>query len=154
MMKQTTTLTVFKKIIVVFGVCVIPSTGPVFAQSNNNQATTLLEIQALRQEVAELRDMVERQQYQMRQLKNDLETSASEPKSSSAAVNTANTLAPTPTQSNAVSSIINGNTTTGGSTASVAAAPNTVQTQPSLNYQSGTGRLSVSSNYSNGKWCD
>jgi len=64
MMKKTATLNVFKKIIFIFGFFISSSANPLFAQSSSNQATTLLELQALRQEVAELRDMVERQQYE------------------------------------------------------------------------------------------
>ena len=133
-MKQTAILTAFKKIVIVLGFCLIPSTSPVFAQ-NNNQATTLLEIQALRQEVAELRDMVERQQYEMRQLKSGLQSSEAK-KPSPAAANTA----ATQSQSNAVANIIGGNTTLAPSSTP---SGNTTQVPSSLNYQSGTGRLSV-----------
>ncbi len=48
------------------------SVAPIFsvvsAQQGNTQAQMLLEMQALRQEISELRDMVERQQYQLRKL--------------------------------------------------------------------------------------
>jgi len=139
-MKQTAIYTVFKKIVIVLGFCIIPSASPVFAQ--NDQATTLLEVQALRQEVAELRDMVERQQYEMRQLQSNIADSK-------------------PSPANTASNIVSGNapraTLNNGATANTAtnrvASPNsstqlstnsTVQS-PGLNYQSGTGRLSVPS---------
>ena len=46
------------------GCCVALSGTPLYAQVGS-QANTLLEVQALRQEVAQLRDMVERQQYEL-----------------------------------------------------------------------------------------
>ncbi|NND00744.1 MAG: hypothetical protein HKN85_11240, partial [Gammaproteobacteria bacterium] len=53
-----------------FGVTL--SVAPIFssawAQQSNQQANLLMEMQALRSEIAELRDMVERQQYQIRQM--------------------------------------------------------------------------------------
>lgn len=47
------------------------SVAPIFSVASaqgNSQAQTLLEMQALRREISELRDMVERQQYQLRKL--------------------------------------------------------------------------------------
>ena len=46
------------------GCCVALSGTPLYAQAGS-QVNTLLEVQALRQEVAQLRDMVERQQYEL-----------------------------------------------------------------------------------------
>ena len=43
--------------------------GSVYAQSNSNAAQLLLEMQAMRAEVADLRDMVERQQFEIKKLK-------------------------------------------------------------------------------------
>jgi len=63
------------KVTIVIGValCATPFFASAQAQnSTNTQAQTLLEIQQLRQEVGQLRDMVERQQYQMRKLQRAL----------------------------------------------------------------------------------
>jgi len=49
--------------------------SPLHAQVSGNQANTLFEMQALRQEVAELRDMVERQQYELRKMQRSLQES-------------------------------------------------------------------------------
>ena len=136
MMKQTATLTVLKKITFVFGFFITSSVSPLWAQSNNNQVTTLLELQALRQEVAELRDMVERQQYEMRKLQNDIKKNSTA-KTTSSATNAV----PTPAQSNVVSNIINGNARN-QTLPSNTAQTSTDQTATPLNYQSG-GRLSV-----------
>ncbi len=58
------------------------SVTPIFnsahAQQNGGQANLIFEVQNLRQEIAELRDMVERQQFQMRKLQRQL---ASQPRS-------------------------------------------------------------------------
>lgn len=52
------------------------SAAPIFnsvhAQQAHNQTSLLLEVQNLRQEIAQLRDMVERQQFQMRKLQGQL----------------------------------------------------------------------------------
>jgi len=56
------------------------SVTPIFhyshAQQGNSSTQLLLDVQALRQEVAELRDMVERQNYQMKRLQRQLDESA------------------------------------------------------------------------------
>jgi len=54
------------------GCCVALSGTPLYAQVGS-QANTLLEVQALRQEVAQLRDMVERQQYELRKMQRLLQ---------------------------------------------------------------------------------
>jgi len=51
----------------------IPATSPLLAQSNDSRM--LLEVQAMRQEIAELRDLVERQEYELSKLKRGLQTS-------------------------------------------------------------------------------
>ena len=60
-----------RKSVLVVGIslCVIPFFGSVYAQSNSNAAQLLLEMQAMRAEVADLRDMVERQQFEIKKLK-------------------------------------------------------------------------------------
>jgi len=59
-----------KLVIIKVGValCVAPFFSVALAQQGNTQTQLLLELQAMRQEIAELRDMVERQQYQLRKL--------------------------------------------------------------------------------------
>jgi len=69
-------------------------------------------------------------QYEMRKLQSDLKKSAKE-------TSTAASTVPTPAQSNAVSNIINGNAQ------SQALQGSAAQTSNTLNYQSGSGRLSV-----------
>lgn len=60
-----------KSVVIMVGVAL--SATPIFnsalAQQSNNQASLMLEVQSLRQEIAQLRDMVERQQFEMRKLK-------------------------------------------------------------------------------------
>ena len=75
-MKNNFAINEMKKIISIVALFFISSTS-VSAQSQNSQTTTLLEVQALRQEVAELRDMVERQQYELRKMQRELKSSAS-----------------------------------------------------------------------------
>ena len=48
--------------------CVAPIFSLAHAQQGNAQARMLLEMQQMRQEIAELRDMIERQQYQIRKM--------------------------------------------------------------------------------------
>ena len=69
-----------KKFVQIFGValCVAPTlfmfVGNVSAQqgsAGNNQSQMLFEMQAMKQEIGELRDMVERQAYQIRQLQRN-----------------------------------------------------------------------------------
>jgi len=69
--------------IIVIGValCATPIFNSVYAQTygkQSNQASLLLEIQTLRQEIAELRDMVERQQFQMRKLQRQMASQPTE----------------------------------------------------------------------------
>ncbi len=56
------------------------SVTPIFhyshAQQGNSNTQLLLDVQALRQEIAELRDMVERQNYQMKRLQRQIDESA------------------------------------------------------------------------------
>ena len=54
--------------------CVIPFFVSAHAQTTNNQAQILFEMQAMREELAELRDMVERQQYDMRKVQAQLQS--------------------------------------------------------------------------------
>ena len=70
----------FKKFVQILGValCVAPTlfmfVGNVSAQqgsASNNQSQMLFEMQAMKQEIGELRDMVERQAYQIRQLQRN-----------------------------------------------------------------------------------
>lgn len=49
--------------------CVAPFFNSARAQSTSNSAAVLLELQTLRSEIAELRDMVERQQFELKKLK-------------------------------------------------------------------------------------
>ena len=77
-MKNNFAINEMKKIISIVALFFISSTS-VSAQSQNSQTTTLLEVQALRQEVAELRDMVERQQYELRKMQRELKKTASKP---------------------------------------------------------------------------
>ena len=62
------------KFVVLFGVAlsVTPIFSSVSAQQNGSRADLFLEMQGLRSEIAELRDMVERQQYQMKKLRHSL----------------------------------------------------------------------------------
>lgn len=53
---------------------VIPFFTPAHAQTSNNQTQMLFEMQAMREEIAELRDMVERQQYEMRKIQQQLKS--------------------------------------------------------------------------------
>jgi len=57
----------------VFAIGVALSVTPIFhsavAQTNSDAATVLLELQTLRTEIADLRDMVERQQFELKKLK-------------------------------------------------------------------------------------
>lgn len=75
-MRQTKLSVVLIKIASMVGValCVIPFFTSVQAQSSSGQAQMLLEMQALRQEVAELRDMVERQQFALKKLQRQLQS--------------------------------------------------------------------------------
>lgn len=60
---------VFKIALIVGGaLCVVPFFGSVQAQTSQSQSSTFLEIQELRSEVAQLRDMIERQQYELRKM--------------------------------------------------------------------------------------
>jgi len=56
------------------------SVTPIFhyshAQQSNSNTQILLDVQALKQEIAELRDMVERQNYQMKRLQRQLDQAA------------------------------------------------------------------------------
>lgn len=63
------------KFVVLVGVAlsVTPIFSSVFAQQSGSRADLFLEMQGLRSEIAELRDMVERQQYQMKKLQRSLE---------------------------------------------------------------------------------
>ena len=68
------TLKIMKTVhISVFAIGVALSVAPIFnsayAQSNNDSARVLLELQSLRTEIAELRDMIERQQFELKKLK-------------------------------------------------------------------------------------
>jgi len=67
-----------KHVFMMIGValCVTPIFSMVSAQQGNSQAQMLFEMQALRQEISELRDMVERQQYEIRKLKRASTTSS------------------------------------------------------------------------------
>lgn len=60
-----------KSVVIMVGVAL--SATPIFnsaiAQQSSTQASLMLEVQSLRQEIAQLRDMVERQQFEMRKLK-------------------------------------------------------------------------------------
>lgn len=62
------------KFVVLFGVAlsVTPIFSSVSAQKNRSGADLFLEMQGMRSEIAELRDMVERQQYQMKKLRRSL----------------------------------------------------------------------------------
>ena len=51
---------------------VAPIFSPVWAQSSTDQASLLREMQAMRLEIAELRDMIERQQFELRKLQQAL----------------------------------------------------------------------------------
>ena len=75
-MKNNFAINEMKKNISIVALFFISATS-VSAQSQNSQTTTLLEVQALRQEVAELRDMVERQQYELRKMQRELKQTAS-----------------------------------------------------------------------------
>ncbi len=63
-------------IVSVFAIGVSLSVAPffnsAFAQSGNDSSAILLELQTLRSEIAELRDMVERQQFELRKVRRDL----------------------------------------------------------------------------------
>lgn len=67
-----------KKLLKFIGVtlCVAPILSVASAQQGSSQADLLLEMQEMRREIAELRDMVERQQFQMRKLQRSQATSA------------------------------------------------------------------------------
>lgn len=60
-----------KLVVMTVGVAfsVAPIFNSAFAQHRNNQASLMLEVQSMRQEIAQLRDMVERQQFEMRKVK-------------------------------------------------------------------------------------
>ena len=75
-MRQSKLSVVSSKIAFMAGMtlCVIPFFGSVHAQSSSSQAQVLFEMQELRQEIAQLRDMVERQQYELRKVKQELQT--------------------------------------------------------------------------------
>lgn len=51
--------------------CTAPFFNSVKAQQNRGQPNLLLEVQSMRQEIAQLRDMIERQQFEMRKLKRE-----------------------------------------------------------------------------------
>ncbi len=58
--------------------CTIPTfASSVSAQEVNNQARLLLELQSMRQEIAELRDMVERQQYELQRMQRSMQSNNS-----------------------------------------------------------------------------
>jgi tol-pal system protein YbgF len=61
----------FKLVVMTVGVALsaTPFFNSAIAQQSNNQANLMLEVQSLRQEIAQLRDMVERQQFEMRKLR-------------------------------------------------------------------------------------
>lgn len=67
-------MVLFRKFVSVFGValCVAPMfilfVAPSAAQQGNEQSQVLFQLQRMQQEIAELRDMVERQNYQIKQL--------------------------------------------------------------------------------------
>lgn len=67
-----------KTYVLIVGVAL--SVTPIFhyshAQQGNSNTQLLLDVQALRQEIAELRDMVERQNYQMKRLQRQVDESA------------------------------------------------------------------------------
>ena len=52
--------------------CGTPIFNSAHAQTSTDAATTLLEIQSLKDEIAGLRDQVERQQFEMRKLKQQV----------------------------------------------------------------------------------
>jgi len=60
-----------KKSVLVFSVVLltVPFAGSVYAQNNTASSQILFEMQAMRAEIADLRDMVERQQFELKKLK-------------------------------------------------------------------------------------
>jgi len=59
------------KLVIKVGVVLLIGAAPIFSVAHaqqNSQARMLLEFQEMRQEIAELRDMIERQQYQIRKM--------------------------------------------------------------------------------------
>lgn len=58
--------------------CVAPILSVAHAQQSASQANLLLEVQQLRLEIAELRDMVERQQFQLRKLQRNQSQAATQ----------------------------------------------------------------------------
>lgn len=87
--------------VIVMAVGVAFSAAPFFnyavAQQSNGQANLMLEVQSLRQEIAQLRDMVERQQFEMRKLKRqqlELQKAASSADSNNI-IDSSNSTAPT-----------------------------------------------------------
>ena len=76
-MKQVKFSMVFSKATLMIGItfCAIPFFGSAYAQTSGSQTQVLLEMQSMRQEIAELRDMVERQQYELRKMQRELQSS-------------------------------------------------------------------------------
>ena len=136
MIKQSRKLLTVKKVVVVFGIFMISSFKPIFAQTNSNQATTLLEIQALREEVAELRDLVERQQYELRKIQSQVKDGGQAQPQSNRVVNSTPNLSTTNT-SNVLSGV--------DSTTSVPQSAQSQTDSSQIQFQSGTGRLQIPS---------
>ena len=136
MIKQSRKLLTVKKVVVVFGIFMISSFKPIFAQTNSNQATTLLEIQALREEVAELRDLVERQQYELRKIQSQVKDGGQAQPQSNRVVNSTPNLSTTNT-SNVLSGV--------DSTASVPQSAQSQTNSSQIQFQSDTGRLQIPS---------
>ena len=71
---QNTIMRLHKKVVLTVGVAL--SVAPIFsslhAQQSTDQARMLLEMQAVQREIASLRDMVERQSFEIRKLKSTL----------------------------------------------------------------------------------
>jgi tol-pal system protein YbgF len=65
-----------KTYVVTLGValCVAPIFNSAVAQQGNNSTQLLLQVQSMRQEIAELRDMVERQQFQLKRLQKQTDS--------------------------------------------------------------------------------
>jgi tol-pal system protein YbgF len=65
-----------KTYVVTVGValCVAPIFNSAIAQQSNSSTELLLQVQSMRQEIAELRDMVERQQFQLKRLQKQTDS--------------------------------------------------------------------------------
>ncbi|RBP53217.1 tol-pal system protein YbgF [Arenicella xantha] len=72
-MRRVTTLLKFIGVTL----CVAPILSVAYAQQGSSQGDLLLEMQEMRREIAELRDMVERQQFQLRKLQRSSTTAPS-----------------------------------------------------------------------------